>query len=107
MSRPPAAPDDEPARARPCGDPRRPARRGDRGARARRAPARPGARHGAARDRLRRPAPSRRSGAPGGRGAARAWQVHPTAGTFAGLGMALGALLTALLAPPIVALLLP
>lgn len=36
-----------------------------------------------------------------GIGTARAFQVHPTAGAFAGLGMALNAVLTALLAPVI------
>ncbi|MFM2391365.1 MAG: hypothetical protein RLZZ437_2920 [Pseudomonadota bacterium] len=34
-----------------------------------------------------------------GLGTARAFQVHPTAGTFAGLGMALNAIATALIAP--------
>jgi predicted murein hydrolase (TIGR00659 family) len=34
-----------------------------------------------------------------GIGTARAFQVHPTAGAFAGLGMALNAILTAILAP--------
>lgn len=39
-----------------------------------------------------------------GIGTARALQVHPTAGAFAGLGMALNAVLTALLAPALLAL---
>ncbi|MCC6007353.1 MAG: LrgB family protein [Rhodobacteraceae bacterium] len=37
-----------------------------------------------------------------GIGTARAFQVHPTAGTFAGLGMGLNAVLTALIAPFVV-----
>ena len=42
-----------------------------------------------------------------GIGTARAFQVHPTAGAFAGLGMALNAVLTALLAPVLLRLFLP
>lgn len=42
-----------------------------------------------------------------GIGTARAFQVHPTAGAFAGLGMALNAVLTALLAPVLLNLFLP
>lgn len=42
-----------------------------------------------------------------GIGTARAFQVHPTAGAFAGLGMALNAVLTALLAPWLLDLFLP
>ncbi|MDM7931284.1 LrgB family protein [Tabrizicola sp.] len=42
-----------------------------------------------------------------GIGTARAFQVHPTAGAFAGLGMALNAVLTALLAPLLLRLFLP
>jgi predicted murein hydrolase (TIGR00659 family) len=42
-----------------------------------------------------------------GIGTARAFQVHPTAGAFAGLGMALNAVLTALLAPILLRLFLP
>ena len=34
-----------------------------------------------------------------GIGTARAFQVHPTAGAFAGLGMGLNAVLTAIIAP--------
>lgn len=41
-----------------------------------------------------------------GIGTARAYEVHPTAGAFAGLGMGLNALLTALLAPALLSLLL-
>lgn len=41
-----------------------------------------------------------------GIGTARAFQVHPTAGAFAGLGMGLNALLTAALAPALLAALL-
>jgi predicted murein hydrolase (TIGR00659 family) len=40
-----------------------------------------------------------------GIGTARAFQVHPTAGAFAGLGMALNAVMTALLAPLLLRLL--
>ncbi|EKD59793.1 MAG: LrgB family protein, partial [uncultured bacterium] len=39
-----------------------------------------------------------------GIGTARAFQVHPTAGAFAGLGMGLNAVLTALIAPLILEL---
>jgi predicted murein hydrolase (TIGR00659 family) len=39
-----------------------------------------------------------------GIGTARAFQVHPTAGAFAGLGMGLNAVLTALIAPWVLAL---
>ena len=39
-----------------------------------------------------------------GIGTARALQVHPTAGAFAGLGMGMNAVLTAFLAPAILAL---
>jgi putative effector of murein hydrolase len=42
-----------------------------------------------------------------GIGTARAFQVHPTAGAYAGLGMALNAVLTALLAPHVLRLFLP
>lgn len=42
-----------------------------------------------------------------GIGTARAFQVHPTAGAFAGLGMALNAVLTALLAPIVIRAVLP
>ncbi len=42
-----------------------------------------------------------------GIGTARAFQVHPTAGAFAGLGMALNAVLTALLAPVLLRMFLP
>jgi predicted murein hydrolase (TIGR00659 family) len=42
-----------------------------------------------------------------GIGTARAFQVHPTAGAFAGLGMALNAVLTALLAPLVLRMFLP
>lgn len=41
-----------------------------------------------------------------GIGTARAFQVHPTAGAFAGLGMALNALATALIAPLVLSLFL-
>lgn len=41
-----------------------------------------------------------------GIGTARAFQVHPTAGAFAGLGMALNALTTALIAPLVLSLFL-
>lgn len=41
-----------------------------------------------------------------GIGTARAFQVHPTAGAFAGLGMGLNAILTALLAPALLRLFL-
>jgi putative effector of murein hydrolase len=41
-----------------------------------------------------------------GIGTARAFQVHPTAGAFAGLGMGLNAVLTALIAPAILRLFL-
>ena len=41
-----------------------------------------------------------------GIGAARAFQVHPTAGAFAGVAMGLNALFTALIAPFLVRLLL-
>jgi putative effector of murein hydrolase len=39
-----------------------------------------------------------------GIGTARAFHVHPTAGAFAGLGMGMNAVLTALIAPYILAL---
>ena len=39
-----------------------------------------------------------------GIGTARAFQVHPTAGAFAGLGMGLNAVLTAFLAPLVLSL---
>jgi predicted murein hydrolase (TIGR00659 family) len=42
-----------------------------------------------------------------GIGTARAFHVHPTAGAFAGLGMGLNAVLTALIAPYILALFVP
>lgn len=42
-----------------------------------------------------------------GIGTARAFQVNPTAGAYAGLGMALNAVLTALLAPHVLRLFLP
>lgn len=42
-----------------------------------------------------------------GIGTARAFQVHPTAGAFAGLGMALNAVLTAVLAPVVIRAFLP
>ena len=42
-----------------------------------------------------------------GIGTARAFQVNPTAGAFAGLGMALNAVLTAVLAPVVVRAFLP
>jgi len=41
-----------------------------------------------------------------GIGTARAFQVHPTAGAFAGIGMGLNAILTALLAPVVLRLFL-
>jgi putative effector of murein hydrolase len=41
-----------------------------------------------------------------GIGTARAFQVHPTAGAFAGLGMALNAIATALIAPLLLSLFL-
>ena len=41
-----------------------------------------------------------------GIGTARAFQVHPVAGAFAGLGMGLNAILTALIAPYVLALFL-
>lgn len=42
-----------------------------------------------------------------GIGTARAFQVHPLAGTFAGIAMGLNALLTAILVPALLSLLLP
>jgi putative effector of murein hydrolase len=42
-----------------------------------------------------------------GIGTARAFQVHPLAGTFAGIGMGLNAFVTALLVPVLLPLLLP
>ena len=41
-----------------------------------------------------------------GIGTARAFQVHPTAGAFAGIGMGLNALVTAVLAPLVIHLIL-